>query len=120
MIREGKNGSLNLFFKDLLISSFPLTDKKTYNRYKYQGEYLILKSMRENIKIKKQIFIYLQFCNSILRRKQNNLNIWKSDHEMFLSCLFALIKLKIIEEEDSIFIAPKKKSRLQVSSNVQS
>jgi len=77
--------------------------------------------MRENIKIKKQIFLYIQFCNSILKRKQNKLNIWKSDHEMFLSCLFALIKLKIIEEEDSIFIAPKKKkSRLQASSNVQS
>ena len=100
--------NLVLFYKYLLIGSYPLTDLKTYERYKYQGEYLILKSLKENINIKSQIHTYLLFCNQILRRKKDKLGIWKSDYEMFLSCLFALIKLKIIDEDDSILIVGKK------------
>lgn len=103
--------NLVLFYKDLLIGSYPLTDLKTYERYKYQGEYLILKSLKENIKIKSQIKTYLLFCNQILRRKQDKLGIWRSDYEMFLSCIFALIKLKIIDEDDSILIISKKKKK---------
>ena len=103
------NNNLVLFYKDLLIGSYPLTDLKTYERYKYQGEYLILKSLKENINIKSQIHTYLLFCNQVLRRKHDKLGIWKSDYEMFLSCLFALIKFKIIDEDDSILIIAKKK-----------
>lgn len=54
------------------------------------------------------------FCNNILRRKKNKLNIWRSDYEMFLSCIFALIKLKILYDEDCVFIAPKKKKKLML------
>ena len=111
MIRQGSKGSLTLFYKDLLIGSYPLSNKKTYDRYKYQGEHLILKSMRENIKIKFQIHSYILFCNTILKRKEKKLNIWRQDYEMFLSCIFALIKLKIIEEDEAIFIQPKRKGR---------
>lgn len=111
MIREGSKGSLNLFYKDLLIGSYPLTNKINYDRYKYQGQYLILKSMRENknLDIKKQIYTYTHFINSIYNRKKQNLNIWANDYELFLSCLFALIKLKILDEEESILIMSKKK-----------
>ena len=119
MIREGKNGSLNLFYKDILIGSYPLSEKKTYERYKYQGEYLILKSMRENIKIPFQIKTYLMFCNNVLRRKKNKLNIWRSDYEMFLSCIFALMKLKILDDDDCVFIAPKKKVKLRARVRAQ-
>ena len=47
MIYNGCDGSLNLYYKGLLISSFALTKNKTFERYKYQGEYLILKSMKQ-------------------------------------------------------------------------
>ncbi len=99
MIREGSNGSLNLYYKDLLISSFPLTNKKTFERYFYQGEYLIRKSKQIPIKI--QIKTYLHFCNMIFSRKKNNQPIRKSDHQMFLNSLFALMRLKIIDDDSS-------------------
>ena len=101
--------NLVLFYKNLLIGSYPLSNLKTYERYKYQGEYLILESLKKNIPIKLQIQTYLLFCNQILRRKHDKLGIWRSDYEMFLSCIFALIKLKIIDEDDSILIVAKKK-----------
>jgi len=100
MIYQGSQGSLTLFYKGLLISSFALTNKKTFELYKYQGEDLILKSLRENLKMKLQIQTYIHFCNIIYRRKLNKEAIFKSDHELFSSCIFALLKLKIINDDD--------------------
>ena len=115
MIYQGCNGSLNLYYKDKLISSFALTNKKTFEAYKYQGEYLILKSLRDNLNIKKQIYTYTYFCNNIYRRKINNQAIRRSDHEMFLSCFFALLKLKIIDNEDYLIMPRKKLSKLKTT-----
>lgn len=112
MIYNGSHGSLNLYYKGLLISSFALSKKKTFKTYQYQGEYLILKSMRENLKIKQMIFTFTHFCNMIHKRKLNKQPIRRSDHEMFISCLFGLMKLKIIDNDDlnGYLIMPKKKT----------
>ena len=109
MIIYGKRGSLILFYNDLLIGSYPLSNLKTYERYKYQGEYLILKSLKQHIPIKLQIKTYRSFCHEIYKRKQNKLGIFRADYEFFLSCLFALIKTKQIDEDESIFIAEHRK-----------
>jgi hypothetical protein len=106
----GKNGSLILFYKDLLIGSYPLSNLKTYERYKYQGEYLILSSLK-TIPLKLQIKTYTAFIKTIHERKINKLGIYRSDYEIFLNCIFALIKLKKLDEDDSILIVEKKKKR---------
>ena len=103
--------NLVLFFKDFIIGSYPLTDLKTYERYKYQGEYLILESLKSNIDIKSQIYVYLKFCNVILQRKKNKMGIHRSNYELFLNCIFALIKLKILDEDESILIVGRKKNK---------
>ena len=108
MIIYGKQGSLLLFYKDLLIGSYPLTNLKTYERYKYHGEYLILESLK-TIPIKLQIKTYLSFCEYIYERKKNKLGIYRSDYQLFLNSIFALIRLKQLDEEDCIFITPRKK-----------
>jgi len=110
-IYNGCDGSLNLYYKELLISSFPLTKKKTFERYKYQGEYLILESMKQNKKIKDIIYTLTYFCNMIYNRKLNKQPIRRSDHKLFLSSLFALMKLKIIhnDELNGYLIMPRKK-----------
>jgi len=110
-IYNGCDGSLNLYYKGLLISSFPLTKKKTFERYQYQGDHLILESMKENFKIKQIIYTLTHFCNIIYNRKLNKQPIRRSDHEYFISCLFGLMKLKIIENDESngYLIMPRKK-----------
>lgn len=110
MIKEGKKGSLLLFYKNLLIGSYPLSNLKTYERYKYQGEYLILDSLK-TMPLKLQMKTYEYFVEMIYLRKKDKKGIYRSDYEMFLSCIFALIKLKKLDEEESVFIAPKKKSK---------
>jgi len=109
MIRNGSEGSLNLYFKGLLISSYPLSKKKTFERYFYQGEYIIRKS--KHIPIKLQIKTYLKYCNMILNRKKKKQPIYASDHIMFMNCLFALMRLRIIDDDElnGYLIMKKKK-----------
>lgn len=117
MIREGKHGSFNLYFKGKFISSFPIHKFKDIEDYKYQGTTSILNGFKNplfcNYKIKDQIKAYLLFCNKIYTRKINNQSIRRSDHELFLASMMALEKLKIIDSEYDIengyFICPKKK-----------
>ena len=111
-IYNGCDGSLNLYYKGLLISSFPLTKKKTFEAYKYQGKYLIIRSLKENLKIKDIIPTLIYFCDEIYNRKINKQSIRRSDHELFLSSLFGLLKLNIIQDDDEngFLIMPKKKT----------
>ena len=98
MIFNGSEGSICFYFKGLLISSYPLTKKKTLHAYLNQGEELIYKS--KGIPIKVQIKTYLHFCNEIYSRKKNNLAIRRSDHIYFLNCLTALLRLRIIDNDE--------------------
>jgi len=80
------------------MSSYPLSKKKTLNAYLNQGEELIYKS--KGIPIKVQIKTYLHLCNEIYSRKKNNLPIRRSDHIYFLNCLTALLRLRIIDNDE--------------------
>ncbi len=92
--------------KPLIISNKPALNtkkiepkKKTLQGYLNQGEELIYKS--KGIPIKVQIKTYLLFCNEIYSRKKNKLSIRRSDHIFFLNCLSALMRLKIIDNDES-------------------
>lgn len=97
-IYQGSTGSICLFYKGYMISSYPLTETKTIDKYLYQGDAMIRSS--KGIPIKIQIKTYLQFCNMILTRKKNDQPIRRSDHIMFMNTLFALLRLRIIDNDD--------------------
>ena len=97
-IFQGTHGSICLFYKGLLISSYPLTAVNTVDRYIYQGDGMIRSS--KGIPIMMQIKTYLQLCNMIHARKKEGKPIRRSDHLMFLNALMALMRLKIIENDD--------------------
>ena len=112
MIIEGSHGSLNLYYKGLLISSFPLSKNKRFQDYKALGEQFILDSMiKKNINIKFQLNSYRIFCDKIYERKKNKQGIRRDDHELFLFSLFALLKLKAIDNdnENGYLVMNKKK-----------
>jgi len=98
MIYNGKEGSICFYYKGLLISSYPLSKKKNLQSYLNQGEELIYKS--KGIPIKVQIKTYLHLCNDIYSRKKNNKPIYRQDHIFFLNCLTALMRLKIIDNDE--------------------
>ena len=109
MIYNGSEGSICFYFKGLLISSYPLTKKKTLQAYLNQGEELIYNS--KGIPIQAQIKTYLHFCNAIYSRKKNNQPIRRSDHIYLLNCLTALLRLRIIDNDElnGFMCFPKKK-----------
>lgn len=109
MIIQGKDGSLLLFWNDLLISSFPLGLNKLKD-YKVQSENLIIDSFKSNRNIKKQIQVYKCFCQLIYNKKKNKEKISGFDHQRFCACVFSLIRFKFVDEDDVIFIAPRKKN----------
>lgn len=109
MIREGSEGSINIFFRGLLVSSFPLTKKKTVERYKQQGEEIIRKG--KGVKILDQIKAYFMFIEAIYNRKKKNLPIYRTDHINVLNAVMALIRLEVMENDSNngFYVAPKKK-----------
>jgi len=110
MLYYGNRGTLCMYYKGLLISSYPLTTQNTIDAYLHQGEELIYKS--KMIPIKLQIKTYLHFCNMIYTRKKNKQAIFKSDHINFLNCITALLRLRIIENDESNgYMAFQKKSK---------
>ena len=110
MIIYGSKGSLILFYNDLLIGSYPLSNLKTYERYKNQGNLLILDSLK-TINLQFQIKTYTTFCDMIYQRKREGLGIFASDYEHLLNAIFALIKLKKLDEDESVYIVEKRKKK---------
>jgi len=111
MIKQGKQGSYNLFYKNLFMSSYPIHNARMIEGYNNQGIVLIEQSLRINKSLKEQIKIYKLFCNCIYNKKKNKEKICTDDHKCFLNCFLALMKLKVIQEDDEngILIMGRKK-----------
>ena len=113
MIIEGRNGSLVLFYKDLLICGFPL-GSNNYDDYKNQSESLILDSLRKNHSIKKQIDLYKSFIETIYIKKLNQAKISGYDLQVFCASILSLVRFNVFDEDDVIFIADKKRRREKI------
>lgn len=114
MLYYGNQGTLCFYYKGLLISSFPLSNRKPIERYINQGEAIIMES--KGIPIKTQIKAYILFCNMIFNRKINNQGIRRSDHIHFLNCITALLRLRIVENDElNGYMVFKKKKKSKIS-----
>jgi hypothetical protein len=112
--REGKNGSISLFWKGTLISIYPLSDEYDFDYYYSCGEDIIKKSKEMGYNIKQQITVYYGFLNKIERRKREKQPIYASDLDKATHALFALLRLRLIENDDlnGYLIMPKRKKKL--------
>tara|TARA_R110000824_G_scaffold398934_1_gene603631 strand:- start:589 stop:939 length:351 start_codon:yes stop_codon:yes gene_type:complete len=110
MIKEGRDGSLVLYWKDKLMFGFPLGENKITD-YGQQATNLMIDSLEKGSSIKEQIFTYNVICDSIYKRKMNGKKISTFDVQTFCCCLLSLIKFKQIDEDDVILICQKKRPR---------
>jgi len=108
MIIQGKNGCLCLYWKDILISGFPIGGNSLED-YIYTGEYMIVDGMRKGKKIPELLFTFRGFCECIYLKKIHKKKISGRDHQVFLHCVMAIVKLKIMDFDDVCFVAPRKK-----------
>tara|TARA_R110000737_G_C14356509_1_gene446108 strand:- start:271 stop:633 length:363 start_codon:yes stop_codon:yes gene_type:complete len=109
MIIQGSEGSMVLFYKDMLIGGFPLGKFNKYKDYQEQANVLIVESLRLNKPIKFQIKGYVRICNLMYDKKVQGKKISGYDFQLFSASLLSLVKLKILDEDDVVFIAGRKK-----------
>lgn len=111
----GKDGQIAIFYRDTHIANFPLGVMKMYD-YEQNANKLILDGMRDGMKVKDIIYACKLFCESIryitwdnLRRKKyKRKEIKLDDYRTFICSLLALVKLKIIDEDDAYLIFSRK------------
>tara|TARA_R110001599_G_C12117393_1_gene648552 strand:+ start:734 stop:1081 length:348 start_codon:yes stop_codon:yes gene_type:complete len=109
MIVEGKHGSFNIFFNDVLIHGYPLGRMNVVDYFKV-ADNLMIKAMRENNRtLRQQSLAYKYYCTMIYMKKLKKKDISEGDLRMFLACMLALVKLKQFEPEEVLLIMPRKK-----------
>jgi hypothetical protein len=97
----GSGGSISLHWCGTLVSIFPLTKKRDFEFYKKKGEDAIIRHLREGFDLKRQIKIMLQFCSVFTHRRRNGFKVASYDHDCFCQALFGLLKLKVINNDDT-------------------
>ena len=65
------------------------------------GMTLIRKGLERGVNLKRQIMAYSIFLDNLKDRKDKNKPIRRSDHNYGMNCLMALVKLKVIDLDDS-------------------
>ena len=111
----GKDGQIALFYRDIHIANFPLGVMQL-DDYQYNANQLILDGMKDGLKIPEIINALKLFCESIRyltwdnnrKKKYKRKEISLEDYRLFLGSLLALVKLKIVDEEDAYMIFPKR------------
>lgn len=131
MIREGKDGSLCMYWRGKLITSYPLDydiepkgkcrEGRPDEFFTSQAENIIIKMMRiTGFTIKEQINHYKLICNDTYKRKMNGQGIWSSDYELFGVAIYSLRRLKYIQDDlhdqDGIAFFPKYKHKSTIRS----
>ena len=110
MILQGRNGSMVLFWKDLLMCGFPIS-LYTYEDYKKMSDELIVDGLRNNVKIETQIKSYSGYCDILHLKKLKNKRINSEEYDCFRLSAMALIKLQLIDEDEVVFITEPKRPR---------
>ncbi len=96
MLRESEYGSVSLFWNGLLISMF---EREKVEDFMEEGEYLIRQT--KGVPIKEQILTYKLYCDVIYKNKKKKNRITYDDHSLFRKCLFALMRLGIVENDEN-------------------
>jgi len=100
-----------IFWKGLLISKFKYNTKKELLQV---GRDFVEDSLRKGEPLKKQIQVYRFMLDSLYNRKINKSAIWRSDHNIGVNCILALITLKQVDIDsdlEGLYFPPKRKSK---------
>tara|TARA_R110000787_G_scaffold90551_1_gene191082 strand:+ start:166 stop:492 length:327 start_codon:yes stop_codon:yes gene_type:complete len=96
-------GWIYIYWKDLNISKFKYSTKE---KLYLSGKNFIENNIRENKSIGLQIKVFNHFIEQIYNRKINKLGIRKTDHQIVLQSVMALLVLKQYDEDDLLWFPP--------------
>mgnify|MGYP003647997961 FL=1 len=111
MIYEGKNGSVNAYFKNKLIVSRPLGGGRTLEDYKKESEMILVQALRDGTKLSKIKELSLKTIKNFRYEKQiKEPNSQERDFVLFT--VLILIKLGVMDEDgdrEGLLVMRKKK-----------
>tara|TARA_R110000850_G_scaffold71690_1_gene158036 strand:+ start:584 stop:946 length:363 start_codon:yes stop_codon:yes gene_type:complete len=97
-----------LYWKDINISKFTYETKEKLYR---SGKSFVEDNIRDKKSIGLQIKVFNHFIEEIYYRKINKLAIRRSDHQIVLQSIMALLVLKQYDEDDLLWFPPKYRKR---------
>jgi hypothetical protein len=112
MIITGKNGCLCVFWNNLLLAGFPLSKRNPYEKYKESANDLIIDALRKGRNIKDIISQFKMICDKTYIRKKEKKKISSFDLQVVMHCILSLVRLEILDEEDVVFLAPRRKKSI--------
>jgi len=100
-----------LFYDDIYLSKYDDTTEERLLRDLYHlGNSVILEGISIGEPIPKQIKIYKGLLKEMADRRREDKGIWRNNHQLIVSSIGALLKLKQYTEDELICILkPKKK-----------
>ena len=111
MIYQGKNGSVNAYFKNKLIVSRPLGIGRTLENYKKESEMILVQALRDGTKLSKIKELSLKTIKNFRYEKQiKEPNSQERDFVLFT--VLILIKLGVMDEDgdrEGLLVMRKKK-----------
>ena len=112
MIIQGRDGCVCFFWgpEQLLVSSLPLGVDQ-YDYYKGVANDLIVDGLRDGKTMKEIIRGCHTLCDVVYSKKLRKEKISSETHQYFCCSMLALIKMKIIDEEEYTLQCGRKKPR---------
>ena len=111
MIYEGQEGSVNGYYKNKLIVSRPLGNKRTLENYKKESMRVLIEAMREGNHISQIKLLCLQTLK-MFRYHDTKKEPDIEERDFLLFALLMLIKLGVVEEDgdrEGLLIMGRKK-----------
>lgn len=101
-----------LFYDDIYLSKFDDVTEERLLKDLYQlGNYVILEGMSIGKPIPTQIKIYNGLLKEMADRRREDKGIWRDNHQLIVSSIGALLKLKQYTEDELLCVLKKPKKK---------
>ena len=111
--REGKYGSLNIYYKGYYMSKFPLDSLDTFDKLCNESLKIIKEEHGPKLSLKQRLWMANAFIDVSCQRMIKGERINATDHILILHTMLMLIQFKVIDNDESngYLICPKYKGK---------
>ena len=98
--REGKYGSINLFYKGVYISQFPLDSLHTFDILCKESLKILDEKQVAKLPLKKKLWLANAFIETTMMMVKYGKRIKASDQILILHTMLMLIQFKVIDNDE--------------------
>lgn len=111
MIKEGRYGSINIFYKDQYFLSVPKHREDQYDKFMIDANKVLMSQMKKGHTLKEIIGICESGMKMYAKRKFiHKKKLTREEYETLASIHFVLLRVNRLKKDEFILEMPKKKS----------